>query len=125
MATALDNLYYEYSLARREGIPCLGESNYKPQTAKCKEILEKIQILLNVIKRNSFVPMEHFKTGRKVFVIGTPFRNAYDKLLSIWAFDIYEDTGKNRDMEIMFKRNLINQYNTKYLKYTIDGKLIA
>lgn len=83
-----------------------------------------MEIILNCIDRNIRGAHERFPTGAKMFVVGWPFWNEILKDVQLFACNIYEDSGLSRDMEINFKRHLFRLYETKYMKFTRDGKAI-
>lgn len=114
----------DYDRACKEGIPFLGSKDYKPTTEVCKDALEQLQIVKNVIKRNVKTNFKEqpFKNGSKVCVIGWPFRHYIDKQIHLSATYMFEDSSINRDMEINYKSNLMKVYETKYLKFKISGE---
>lgn len=121
----IDELEHQYKIACKEGLPTLGYENSKPTSAACKDALEQLKILINVIKRNvQLNNKSQFQHGSKVCVIGRPILNPSDNTVRVIAYDMYEDNGINRDMEINLKACLIKLYRTKYLKYKITGELI-
>lgn len=66
------------------------------------------------------IKQEFFTHGCKVCVIGRAFAHS-DGTNHIFAYHMLEDSDMNRDFEIKFKNHLISVYETKYLKYKIDG----
>lgn len=121
----MERLKYNYQIALKEGIPFLGEENYRPNTPVCRDLLDKVGILINVINRNIAEAQKYFATGNKVYVAGTPYFDRATKKIRIFAFDMLEDARPNRDTEINFKKRLISLYETRYLKYSKDGNLLS
>lgn len=120
LSRGVDQLFEEYALARREGIPYLGTEHFGPKTAKCKEMLDNVNVILNVIRRNGAIKQEFFTHGCKVCVIGRVFSHS-DGTNHVFAFNMIEDVDLNRDFEINFKKHLTDVYKTKYSAYTING----
>lgn len=120
---AFNTLNYECDAAHRDGIPFLGNGCYKPGTPKCDKILHCCDTLIKVIHRNMSAKMDVLKNGSKICVIGAPFRNSRSKNVEIFAYNVYEDTGDNREMELKFKDNLIYTYRTKLFKNRVNGEL--
>lgn len=112
----------DYFIAKKEGIVCAGQDLLPPQSEKCKQILRDVETILKCIDRNNRVTHERFPTGVKMFVVGIPYWNEMFKEVQFFAYNIHEDSGLNRDMEINFKKHLFRLYETKYLKFTRDGK---
>lgn len=113
----------DYVLAQKEGIAGAGQDLLPPQSEKCKKVLRDIEIILNCIDRNTRATQENFPAGAKMFVVGWPFWSDLFKEVQFFAYNIYEDSGLNRDMEINFKRHVFRLYETKYMKFTRDGKV--
>lgn len=120
LSRGIERLTEEYALAKREGIPYLGTDDYHPNKTKCKEMLENISIIINIMRRMGAIKQEFFTHGCKVSVIGRVFGHS-DGTNHVFAYHMIEDDSKNRDFEIKFKNHLLSVYETKYLKYMIDG----
>lgn len=120
----IEVLRRDYFIAKKEGIVCADKEFLPPQSEKCKEILRNVEILLKCIDRNNTITHESFPAGAKLFVVGQPFWNEIYKEVQLFAYNIYDDSGPNRDMEIKFKNNLYRLYETRYLKFTRDGKRV-
>lgn len=120
LSRGIEKLTEEYALAQREGIPYLGTEDFHPNKSKCKEMLQNINMIINIIRRMGAIKQEFFTHGCKVCVIGRVFGHS-DGTNHIFAYHMIEDASKDRDFEIKFKNHLISVYNSKYLKYYIDG----
>lgn len=120
LSGGIDRLLEEYALAKKEGIAFLGTSN-GPKTIKCKQMLDNINVLINVIRKNGSIKQNFFTHGCKVCVIGRVFGHN-DGTNHVFAYDMIEDTGKNRDFEIKYKKHLMDTYEMKYLKFKITGE---
>lgn len=123
LSLGVEKLFDDLDLARREGIAFLGAEHYGPRTAKCKEMLNHLNIIANVIKRNSAIKQDFFTHGSKVCVIGRAFSHI-DGTNHVFAYHMIEDTGINRDFEIKFKQHLLEVYETKYMKFKVTGEPI-
>lgn len=123
LSHGIERLVEEYELAQKEGIPYLGATHFNPKTKQCKEMLQNINILINTIKRNGAIKQEFFTNGCKVCVIGRVFSHT-DGTNHVFAYNMIEDIDTNREFEIKFKHHLISVYQTKYLKYKVDGDII-
>ncbi|XP_055311039.1 uncharacterized protein LOC129573902 [Sitodiplosis mosellana] len=121
LTDGINRMLEEYALVQREGIAFLGTSHYGPRTARCKKMLSNLNIILNMIRQNGSIKQEFFTHGCKVCVIGRVFRHS-DGTNHVFAYDMIEDAGMNRDFEIKFKLHLLDVYKTKYLKYQITGE---
>lgn len=121
MSHGIERLIEEYKLAQKEGIPYLGTNHFNPKTTQCKEMLQNINILINIIKRNGAIKQEFFTHGCKICVIGRVFGHT-DGRNHVFAYNMIEDIDVKREFEINFKHHLISVYHTKYLKYKVDGK---
>lgn len=106
----------DYFIAKKEGIACADKELLPPHSEKCKKILRDVEIILKCIDRNNRMAHERFSTGVKMFVVGIPFWNEFFKEIQLFAYNIHEDSGINRDMEINFKKHLFRLYETKYVK---------
>lgn len=114
----------DYHIAKTEGIVGADKQLLPPQSVECKKILSDIETILQCIDRNNHIVREAFAAGAKMFVVGMPIWNEWFKEVQLFAFNIHEDSGLNRDMEINFKKHLFRLYETRYLKFTRDGKPI-
>lgn len=123
MLRQIEFLRRDYFTAKKEGIVGAEKEILPPQSEKCKEILRNVEILLRCIDRNNTITHESFLAGAKLFVVGLPFWHEIYKEVQLFAYNIYDDSGPNRDMEIKFKNNLYRLYKTRYLK-SRDGKLV-
>lgn len=74
-----------------------------------------------MIRQNGSIKQEFFTHGCKVCVIGRVFRHS-DGTNHVFAYEMIEDAGKERDFEIKFKMHLLDVYKNKYLKYKITGE---
>lgn len=124
MNRGIDRLLEQYALARKEGIAFLGSSHSGPKTAKCKEMLNNINLVINVIKKNATIKQDFFTHGSKVCVIGRTFGHR-DGKNHVFAYDMFEDAGISREFEIKFKKHLLDVYKMKYLKFKINGQPIT
>lgn len=120
LSRGIERLTEEYALAQREGIPYLGAEDFHPNKTKCKEMLQNVNMILNIIRRMGAIKQEFFTHGCKVSVIGRVFGHS-DGTNHVFAYHMIEDDCKERDFEIKFKNHLISVYESKYLKYKIDG----
>lgn len=91
--------------------------NYIP-----KNTIKNLKTLLMIVKKRSAASMEYFKSGSKVFVIGFPFK--FYGNTEIRAVEMFDDSGFDRTNELYFKAYLAKLYEEKYLKYSIDNKLM-
>lgn len=91
--------------------------NYLP-----KSIINNLQTLLKVVRKRAEAPLEYFKSGSKVLVIGFPIK--FFGKTEIIAIDMFDDSGFDRTNELYFKTHLAKMYEEKYVKYSIDNKLI-
>ncbi|XP_031632109.1 uncharacterized protein LOC116346291 [Contarinia nasturtii] len=123
LSRGIDRLLEQYALAKKEGIAFLGSSHYGPKTEKCKQMLNNINILINIIKKNAIIKQEFFRHGSKVCVIGRVFWHR-DGRNHVFAYDMFEDAGVSRDFEIKFKKHLLDVYRMKYLKFKVNGEPI-
>lgn len=124
MSYGIERLTEEYALAKREGISYLGSENCHPSKSKCKETLQNINMLINIMRRTGSIKQEFLTHGSKVCVIGRAFAHC-DGKTHIFAYQMIEDAHMNRDFEIKFKKHLISVYETKYLKFKTDGSIKA
>lgn len=120
LSYGIERLLDEYALAQKEGIPYLGTEHCHPNSDKCKEMLQNVNILINIIRRNGAIKQEFFTHGCKVCVIGRVFSHN-DGTNHVFAYNMIEDSGVNREFEIKFKQHLISVYKMKYLKYNVNG----
>lgn len=120
MSRGIERLTEEYAMAQREGIPYLGAEHFHPNKAKCKETLQNVNMILNIMRRMGAIKQDFFTHGCKVSVIGRVFGHS-DGTNHVFAYHMIEDDCKARDFEIKFKNHLISVYESKYLKYKIDG----
>lgn len=116
----IERLTEDYELALREGIPYLGGDDFQPNSSKCKEMLQNIKMMINIIRRDGAITQDFFANGSKVCVIGRVFSHS-DGTNHVFAYHMLEDASKNREFEIKYKNHLISEYELKYLKYKIDG----
>lgn len=120
LSRGIERLTEEYALAKREGIAYLGADHFHPNTSECKEMLQNINIIINIVRRMGAIKQEFFTHGSKVCVIGRVFSHT-DGTNHVFAYHMLEDASMDRDFEIKFKNHLISVYESKYLKYKIDG----
>lgn len=119
----IEQLFADIGLAKKEGIPFLGTEHYGPRTSRCKEIMDNLNIVANVIKRNSVITQDFFTHGSKMCGIGRVFSHI-DGTNHVFAYHMIEDSVLNRDFEVKFKKHLLEVYETKYMKYKITGESI-
>lgn len=118
----VDILRRDFFIAKKEGILGAEGKLLPPQSDECKTMLKHVETVLGCIDRNMKKAHETIPFGGKLFVQGLPFWHERCKENQLYAFNIYHDSGTNRDMEISFKRSLLRLYETRYMKFTADGK---
>lgn len=106
----------------------LAEANYGKSLVKNsknyipKNTIKNLKTLLMIVRKRAQASMEYFKSGSKVFVIGFPFK--FYGNTEIRAVEMFDDSGFDRTNELYFKAHLAKLYEEKYLKYSIDNKLM-
>lgn len=124
LSRGIERLLDEYALAQKEGIPYLGTEHFEPKSDKCKEMLQNVNILINIIRRNGAIKQDFFTHGCKVCVIGRVFSHS-DGTNHVFAYHMIEDVAVDRDFEMKFKHHLISVYKNKYLRYKLNGEVMA
>lgn len=122
MSQGVQKLFEDLQLAKKEGI-VVGPHHFGSRTAKCKDTLNHLNVITNVIKRNSVITQEFFTHGSKICVIGRAFSHR-DGTNHVFAYHMIEDSGLDRDFEIKFKKHLLEVYANKYMKFKVTGEPI-
>lgn len=74
-----------------------------------------LRCLIQDIRANNRLPSERvFELGSNVLVIGRPFWSSFRESVQVRAYDMFEDGQRSRDLEIAFKMNMANMYETRY-----------
>lgn len=111
-------------ISEKHGIPFL-ENNCKPETDECREHLEEIKSILDIIKQrhtsHSKIKETLQKNCVKMAILGAPYK--FKGVIDINAFSMQIDDKPNRNIEINFKRNLIQWYKYMYKNYSRNGTI--
>lgn len=111
-------------IAKKHGIPYL-EKNYSSESEQCRQHLENIKSFLDVIKSrhnsyNNIIEILH-KNGEKMAIMGSPYE--FNGNMCVYAFCMQVDDKPNRNIEINFKRNLVQWHKTKYKGFFRNGTI--
>lgn len=84
-----------------------GIQDHLPGSEKCIQLVKDMTTILNLIEKRVKNVSEYFKLGKKLFVIGRPFRQNDRIHISSWY--IQEDGGSSCIPEIHWKKMLIRE----------------
>lgn len=80
-----------------------------------KTVYEQLRCVMRDIRSNNRLPSERqFELGANVLVIGWPYWSSFRQSVQVHAAEMHEDGQCSRDLEIAFKMNMANMYETRY-----------
>lgn len=75
---------------------------------------EALNVCMQTVRRRAPLPPAHYADGVTVLCIGAPSWSEKMQTVTVRAWQMYEDSGRSRDLELAFRGNLANLYEWRY-----------
>lgn len=118
----INNLKCDFENAQKHNI--LLENDSEIDIPTYEKMMECGKSILGAIDRNMAEKKNELVSGAKVCVIGVPFRNSQNNNIEIFVYNVHEDSGPDRQMELSFMNHVLHEYETKLFKFKITGEQI-